>query len=82
MYSPLVTSFILFFFMLKCQKNPKTNNALLGGFSQLFTQGNVNEELPERDQCGSTFATNDLAKQFDEEQQILIVIFILGKEVF
>lgn len=30
----------------------------------------------ERDQCGSIFATNGLAKQCDEGQQILIVLFL------
>lgn len=71
MCSPLVASFILFFFMLKCHRKV----ALIGGFSQLFTQGNVSEELPRRDQCGGTLATNGLAKWFGEEQQILTVLF-------
>lgn len=64
--------------MLKCQGKI----ALIRGFAGLFTQRNVNEELPERDQCGTALATNGLAKQCDEEQQILMSFFILGKDIF
>lgn len=62
MCSPLVSCFIFFFFMLKCQT--KKNRSDGGFLAALYTEKKMSMRnyMRAKDQHGSAFATTDLAE--------------------